>query len=133
MFFVLFFSAAIAGCGNGYEKMSGRVTYSDNGEPLETGFVCFVSGATFARGTIAEDGRYKVGSFTEDDGLPPGTYRVYVDAAKKDLGKKTPDADDSEYKQLIDLRFSRPETSELTYVVKRTTNQFDFKVDRYSK
>ncbi|MDR1271161.1 MAG: hypothetical protein LBK82_16740 [Planctomycetaceae bacterium] len=132
VFFVLLLSISLIGC-SGLKKLGGRVTYADNDEPLETGIVCFVNGSTFARGVIKEDGRYTVGSFTEYDGLPLGTYQVFVDAAKKNLGKKIPDADDSEYQQLIDLKFSRPETSGLIFVVKDSTNQFDFKVDRYSQ
>ncbi|MDR3198031.1 MAG: carboxypeptidase-like regulatory domain-containing protein [Planctomycetaceae bacterium] len=133
VFLVLLFSICLIGCNSGLKKLSGRVTYADNNEPLETGIVCFVNGSTFARGIIEADGKYTAGSFTENDGLPPGTYQVFVDAAKKSLGKKTPDADDFEYQQLIDPKFSRPETSGLTFVVKDSTNQFDFKVDRYSQ
>ncbi|MDR2761528.1 MAG: hypothetical protein LBB88_02880 [Planctomycetaceae bacterium] len=114
------------------KKLSGQVTYSDNNEPLEFGFVCFVNEKNFARGTIREGGYYTIGSFTENDGLPHGEYRVYVEA-KKPLGLKTPDADDVDYIPLVDLKFSRPETSGLTFDVKKSNNKFDFQVERYQK
>jgi hypothetical protein len=128
--FLFVFLISLVGCGNGMKKLSGRVTYSENNDPLELGFVCFVNEKNFARGTIKEDGNYTIGSFTEKDGLPPGRYHVYVEA-KKPLGPKTPDADDLDYEPLVNLKFSRPETSGLIFDVKNTRNQFDFQVERY--
>jgi hypothetical protein len=131
-FFLLLFFISLFGCGNGMKKMSGRVTYSDNNEPLERGFVCFVNEKNFARGTIKEDGCYTIGSFTEKDGLPLGVYHVYVEA-KKPIGSLKPDADDVDYEPLVNLKFSRPETSGLTFDVKNSNNKFDFQLERYQK
>lgn len=120
----------LSGCGSKMHKIGGCVTYSDTGEPLEIGFVCFANGPTFARGLIKPDGTYTMGSFSENDGLPPGTYQVYVDGARKGMGKRHPDDDDEQYLQLIDLKHSRPETSGLTFVVGGKVKEFNITVDR---
>ena len=120
----------LSGCGNKMHKISGRVTYSDTEEPLEIGFVCFANGPTFARGMIKENGTYTMGSFSETDGLPPGTYQVYVDGARKGLGKRHEDDDDEQYQELIDRKHTRPDTSGLTFVVDGKTKEFNISVDR---
>jgi len=124
--------AGVLGCGSGLHKVGGRVTYSDTGEPLETGFVCFVDGSTFARGMIKGDGTYTMGSFSETDGVPPGTYQVYIDGARKGLGKRHPDDDDEPYQQLIDLKHTRPDTSGLTFTT-GTDKVLNVTVDRYTQ
>ncbi len=116
------------GCPSGLVPMSGRVTYSDNGEPLETGTVSFTTSRFHARGTIKEDGRYTIGSYTEDDGLPPDTYQIYVSGAVRYEGE---DKDGRPIAvPLIDEKFTAPATSGLTLKVDGSTKTLDFQVDR---
>lgn len=116
----------IVGCGN-KQPLSGRVTYSD-GSPLETGTVCFEQGSFLARGDIKEDGKYTVGSETADDGIPPGTYNVYIIRAEKfpegRLGLPTP---------LIDKKYNNAATSGLTFTVDGKSREFNITVEPIGK
>jgi hypothetical protein len=66
------------GCNNN-ALVSGRVTYSDNGEPVQSGQVIFMGGKEMGRAVI-KDGRYSAGLLKDGEGLPPGTYTVSADA-----------------------------------------------------
>lgn len=127
---VLLVILPLVGCGKGYVPMGGRVTYSDNGEPLEKGTVAFTQGVFQARGEIKEDGRYTIGSFEESDGLPKGTYQVSVGNSDDTVMLNI---DTNTYKTIyrIDDKFADPATSGLTVEVDRKTRTFDFQVDRY--
>jgi hypothetical protein len=66
------------GC-NQNVKVTGTVTYSDNGDPVKFGTVVFTGEKEFARGTI-NDGKYSVGLIKDGEGIPPGTYTVASDS-----------------------------------------------------
>jgi len=68
----------LTGCNNNV-TVTGQVTYSDNGEPVQSGMVIFNGSKEMGRGTIMS-GRYSVGLFKDGDGLPPGTYTVSADS-----------------------------------------------------
>ena len=118
--------AVILGCG-GNQSLSGRVTYTD-GSPLETGTVCFEAGSFLARGDIKEDGKYTVGSERADNGIPSGTYQVYIMGAEKvpegRLGLPTP---------LIDKKYSNTATSGLTFTADGKSRVFDIQVERFGE
>ena len=144
----------IAGTGcSGMVGLSGQVTYSDTGEPLEAGTVAFVSDRHQAMGTIGQDGRYVVGSLREADGLPPGRYRVFItDAIIVTNSEELEQAAELAAEQgtggtaggraisimpmiehLIDPKFTSPDTSDLVVEVGTSRrNTFDIQVDRAS-
>jgi hypothetical protein len=130
LFIVLLVALSFVGCGDSNVPMGGRVTYSDNGEPLEKGTVAFTKGAFQARGEIKEDGRYTIGSFKESDGLPKGTYQVSV-GATEDMVLLDPDIGSLKTIYRISGKFENPETSGLTAEVDGKIRTFDFEVDRY--
>jgi len=67
-------------CGcNPNVKVSGTVTYSDNGEPVMSGNVFFSSATEMGRATIKE-GKYSIGRINDGDGIPPGTYTISSDS-----------------------------------------------------
>jgi hypothetical protein len=109
--------------------LGGKVTFSDDGSPLSTGTVCFETDTYLARGTLKADGSYVVGSLTENDGLPAGTYRVYISGAEKETGQDKEGMPIME--PLIDTKYSSASMSELTLDVTNATKTFDIKVDRY--
>jgi len=116
----------LIGCDNGHVSLSGKVTYSDDGTPLEAGTVIFqpVVGAEkfHARGEVGVDGKYVLATYSPKDGLPPGKYQVYVNGAfLYENEKEIP---------LISRKYTRAETSELVVDVDRSTKTFDFQVDR---
>jgi len=112
-----------SGCSNKV-PMAGMVTFEDDGSPLTRGTVCFVSEVYLARGHLQSDGTYRISSTGNNDGLPPGTYRIYVVDATvtDDAGVVTT--------SLIHSRFESPETSGLEFEVDGKTRRFDFTVER---
>ncbi len=131
VFGILLFTLLVVGCGRGHHKLSGRVTYSDDNTPLERGQVCFVNDKGMARAKIQDDGQYTVGSFTEQDGLPPGTYKVYITGAEREEPGQTPTSRPT-YIPLIEPKFSTAAMTEMSFVVDGSQKTFDFTVDRAS-
>lgn len=121
-----FIVAGTVGCGKGHVGLGGRVTYSDTGEPLERGTVSFATSTFLARGEVTQNGHYRVGTFTDKDGLPKGTYRVFITGAVRVEGS----TESPIVHALIDKKYSSPETSGLTLEIDRTNKQFDIQVDR---
>lgn len=108
--------------------MHGRVTYSDDGEPLTKGTVVFVDGSQQARGDIDEKGKFVIGFVKEKDGLPKGDYRVYIAGAIYYEGtQKNP------YQKevvLIDRKYADPATSPLSIAVDGSKRSYDIVVER---
>lgn len=119
----------MTGCGDKV-GLGGKVTFED-GSPLATGTVCFETDTYLARGTLKPDGTFVVGSLSEKDGLPAGTYRVYISGAEKEVGQ------DKEgmpiYEPLIDDSFASGTTSGLSVTVPVAGGKFDIKVKPYEK
>ena len=133
--FVTFFLAAaccllfLSGCGN-QQKLGGQVVFSD-GEPLKTGTIFFSKSDFLARAHIKQDGSYDVGSFGAKDGLPPGTYKVFITGAleaveiqpKSDRPKIVNEMGETEaeqtegFKSLVAQEFTSEETTPLTITV----------------
>lgn len=121
----LSFCAALAGC-NKYVPLGGRVTFSDNGEPVTNGSVCFVGDTFFTTGKIDKKGNYVVTTYKKGDGLPPGTYKVSVSGVTDvdDSGKPIEDT------SIVDEKFTDTEKSGISVNVDASTKKFDFKIDR---
>jgi hypothetical protein len=116
----------LVGCNN-HVFLSGCVTYSDDGTPLEAGTVVFETETFHARGEIGKNGEYTLATVRPEDGLPPGKYKVFVNGAFRVDVK--PDRTFTEV-QLIASKYASTETSGLEVNVDRSTKRFDFKVDR---
>jgi hypothetical protein len=84
-----------------------------------------------ARGMINPDGTYTVGSLSESDGLPPGTYQVYISGAEKWLPGKN--GGPSMRVLLIDFKYGSGDTSGLTVDVPIPGGKFDFQVEPNAK
>jgi hypothetical protein len=97
----------LTGCG-GNAQLGGKVSFSDN-EPLTVGTIYFTNDHFTARAHIRPNGTYDVGSLSERDGLPPGTYKVHISGAivEKD-GKET---------SLISAEFASSKTTPLSITV----------------
>lgn len=116
------FIVSLIGCGKNHVALSGRVVYSDTGEPLNDGMVSFIRPDFQARGFINREGRYIVGSYKERDGLPPGEYRVCVTCSL--IGPS------GEAITLIAPKYAEPDSSGLRINIDSTTKTYDIKVDR---
>jgi hypothetical protein len=126
----------LIGCSN-HVPLRGKVTYSDDGTPLEAGMVCFVSPNGFlSRGDIKNDGMYIVGTNKSNDGLPPGDYSVYIIQTEQNIQQPMRGSDGQDTfvdvtVERIDRKYASPRTSGITATVDRTTKTFDFQVERY--
>ena len=113
------------GCSNNQVGFSGKVVYSDTGEPVPLGEIQFTTPTFSARATIEKDGTFKTGSYKAADGLPPGTYSVAIVSL-------TIDAEDSlaPPTYLVDPKYGNPKTSGLSVTIESATRGHEFKVDR---
>ena len=118
----------VVGCG-GNCALKGKVVFSDDKTPLTQGEVCFVTDKNIARGAINEDGSYVVSSVSKNDGLPRGTYRVYL--TDTEINEKVPGRPAFNLIPRIDTKYGSPDTSELIVEVKRSMT-YDIEVDRFS-
>lgn len=118
---------AMAGC-DGNIRFGGKVAFED-GSPLTAGTVFFEANSFLARGEIRQDGTYTLGSLKESDGLPPGTYRVYINNAMVVDGVDQKSGMPN-MKPLIAEKFSSGETSGLIVEVSASTQRFDITVEK---
>jgi hypothetical protein len=133
----------IAGCDT-KQRLTGKVTFSD-GKPLQYGTIYFTSETYLSRATLRNDGTYDVGSLGNKDGLPPGTYKVYIVGAVTDgeavlvtdsvapaVGDDNTTTPSQSYTYpiipLIDNKFTKPETTPLEIIIPGAKT-FDFFVE----
>jgi hypothetical protein len=107
--------AGAAGCGSKMYSVQGKVVYQD-GRPFPGGQVIFQpedEGAMFSvRGDIQSDGNFRMGTHTNDDGVPAGTYRAVV------IPPPSPNPDERRRpRPLLHPRFQSFDTSGLKYTV----------------
>jgi hypothetical protein len=114
---------SLSGCNGKQVGLSGKVVFSDDGSPVTFGTVCFATPTFQAKGEIRKDGTFTMGSWGASDGLPPGTYQVYILGLTEDLGG------DLIY-SVLDPKWTSPSTTGLTVTVEKTTRNLEIKVDR---
>ena len=116
----------VIGCGKN-KRLTGKVTF-DDGKPAPNGTVIFRTDTFMARGEIKADGSYIMSSEGNNDGLPPGDYKVYVQGIVE-MPPGTPG-------QMIlpvllcDPKYSDSETSGLTCKVPAPGGKFDIVLER---
>jgi hypothetical protein len=124
--------ACFLGCGGGETcEVTGTVKLK-NGTPLPRGRIIFTGGPAGANGRIQEDGSFTMGTYEEDDGAKPGTYKVVI------VGATTPETRTyeemmkglgEEPKSLIHPKYARSETSDLQVEIEPGTNTLSLEVD----
>ena len=113
------------GCGNKQLTVQGKVVFSDDGSPLTMGNVIFSNTTFQASGPIDTKGHFTMGSYSEKDGVPPGTYKVAVTGATVDV-----DATGLNVYDLIEPKFSSPSLSGIEVTIDKTVKNLEIKVDR---
>ena len=120
------------GCGGNNQKLTGTVTFTDDGSPLNAGTVIFECDGKSGRGEIGPDGKFQVGFNSDKDGIPKGgTYKVTIVNAQKDEGLNKSGM--SIMTPLIDKKYSDPNRSGFTFTADGKTTTMDLKVDRFVK
>ncbi len=110
----------LVGCGDNVRGF-GSVKFSD-GTPLTTGTVVVCDAQFQYTGLLKSDGSFELGGLKAGDGLPPGTYNVYI---------IDPQANE---KPSIDAKFASPDTSGITFeVVKGKKEPFNITVEPPAK
>jgi hypothetical protein len=130
-------AALVSGCnGDGPFPVEGRVVWEDTGAPakeLKLGQVVFdlPEKQTSARGSIQEDGTFRLTTYKPNDGALAGEYKVMV----LEVGLKLlPGGDGSTLAPgALDFKYSDPRTTDLTATVKPGTNQITLTVKRAGK
>ncbi|MGL4593702.1 MAG: carboxypeptidase-like regulatory domain-containing protein [Thermoguttaceae bacterium] len=139
--FLFVFGTAI-GCSPKV-PLHGTVTFSD-GTPVPQGTVNFLSETKLARGTINPDGTFVVGSTKLNDGLLPGTYKVYVTGVMEEMkGYRPPSprpgtlAEDIvpsvPFQEVLEEQYTLPEKTPITCTVPAKGNNYNFTVEKRSK
>ncbi|WP_439623458.1 hypothetical protein [Gemmata sp.] len=111
---------APAGCSRAVHPVKGTVRFKD-GTPLTVGRVVVDSddGKSGSWGAIRPDGTFEMGTLAPNDGVPAGTYRVYL------TNTTTPPPADLSApftpKPLVNTRFNDKETSGVAFEVPRET------------
>jgi len=109
------------------------VTYKD--KPVPSANVSFtpVEGTgRAATGLTDSDGRYKLGTFSASDGAPPGKYRIHITAYGPSRPPKPGETGSGMPGEMmtgdpiIPKKYFQPDTSGLTYEVKRGSNTANF-------
>jgi hypothetical protein len=117
----------ILGCGFGYPKLKGKVTFAD-GRPLRTGTVVFDNGVTTSRAQIQPDGTFIAGTMSERDGIPIGTYKVCIAGAVELL-----DNPDNQFpppsRTLVHTKFTDAETSGLSITIDKSPEPYNIIVE----
>jgi hypothetical protein len=120
----LFFLAMIVlcsyGCGSGI-KISGTVTYEEDGSPVERGFINF-SSTTGTFSGIIKDGNYVTGGQKAVQGIPAGQYKVWFSGVQKGeyigIDPKTGMAESSIITPLIADEFCAENKTPISFEVK---------------
>jgi hypothetical protein len=128
MFMLLMFVllTGFAGC-SGNTPLGGKVTFED-GTPLTAGIVIFDNGVNTSRAPIQADGTFKVGTVKNNDGIPPGIYRVSI-ANAIELLDNPQKIYPPPSRNLIHPKFANPDTSELTVTVGNSSQQLNITVE----
>lgn len=124
----LFLLAGLAGCGGRLRPVEGQVVFKD-GQPLAGGLVVFdriepAEPRLSARGNLGPDGKFRLSTYTQDDGALEGRYRVAVAPPLPE------DARDIGRVQVLHRRYESVETSGLEFQVTGGKNEFRITVER---
>ncbi len=118
------------------EQLTGRVFF-DDGEPLTFGTVYLTDEMMMYRGSIGKDGSFDVGELRDGDGLPAGTYKVWledVNTWEPVLDKNGERTDKIIETIVMDRKYAKRFTSDLTVEVKPgEKNTLEIRVPRATK
>ena len=116
------------GCGSGKVGLTGKVTFSDDNSPITAGAICFEgSDGKTGRAEIKPDGTYRAGFDGDGDGLPKGTYKVYLTGVAR---VETDATGMNTSIPIIDPKYSSVVTSGLSFVADGKVSTYDISVDR---
>jgi len=113
-----------SGCDS-KQKLTGKVTFSD-GELLTVGTVVFSTPDFISRSFIKPNGTFDVGTYKDGDGIPPGTYKVFVIEA---FASNPKDPSGDTMIPLVAAEFTSAETTPLSITIPGSQT-YDIVVER---
>lgn len=127
---------AVATIGCGKAQVTGHVYFNDGKSPLTCGVVNFTNGQIICKGEIdRETGEYRMRTQKPGDGVPPGTYKVYItEAINFGASGRTVKTGDASFdvigssQSLISNKYINPDESGLTITVKGSM-KYDITLD----
>ncbi|MDR1491195.1 MAG: hypothetical protein LBT05_00490 [Planctomycetaceae bacterium] len=118
-------------------KITGHVTFADNGEPVNFGAVCFETAENTFYGTLDQNGFYAVGDTHDGAGIPPGNYQVWLSGTvlTEDIPSKGNDGlFNTKETVRVHPKYTLPNPDGLKFEVKRNgAKTFDFTAERPPK
>lgn len=128
----LLFAVAVVATGCGKPKVTGKVTFAD-GSPLTQGTVNFTDDKIICKGSIKDDGTFEMRTLKPGDGVPPGTYKVYLTETMRfgeAIESTSLDTTAVMHKTVNDVpaKYSNPDQSGLTIDVKGSM-QYDITIE----
>ena len=111
-------------------SLQGKVTFKEDGSPLNRGMVCFETETYRARGPLKPDGTYQVTSVKANDGIPPGSYKVYIFGAEGASEDTSGRMNAARSVSLVAAKYTNKDTSGISVEVDAKTKQFDFQVEK---
>lgn len=131
--FLLGLFVGCGGSGSGTASVSGSIKYK--GKPVAKANVSFTPAEGVSRaatGLTDDNGYYKLGTFSSNDGALPGKYRVAIIARGPDRPPKPGETGSGMPGEtmpgdpLIPVKYFAPDSSGLTFEVKKGSNAADF-------
>ncbi|MDR2440246.1 MAG: hypothetical protein LBE12_12880 [Planctomycetaceae bacterium] len=122
---LLLFLVLFNGCYSGNVKVHGTVSFPD-GQPLTKGTVVFQSEKHVAKGILDNSGKFVLGSVRIADGIPLGTYKVFITFASvpdKNFIPPPSEPDAMNYISLIADQYISVEKTPLTCEITRSGAQ----------
>jgi hypothetical protein len=129
---VAFLAGTAVGCGGVTHPVQGKVVFKDGSSitPLVGGLVVFMPAdgtkTATARGTIQDDGSFRLSTARDGDGAAPGLYRAVITPpapSVADLRKHQPP-------RVLHPRYQTAGKSPLVFTVESGSNDFTLAVDR---
>ncbi|QEG35213.1 hypothetical protein [Bythopirellula goksoeyrii] len=130
----------LSGCGDSRPStfpVVGTVEFAD-GTPVRFGVIEFIpekSGPS-ARGKIDQQGRFVLGTFTNDDGAVAGRHGVVIvqhfSSGAVPPGDHTHESSHTEESSVVDIRFSQLGLSPLSATIEEENNEVNLRVERAS-
>lgn len=117
-------------CGcSGNVKVKGQVLFED-GTPLSGGEVLFESPGFLGSGRVDKNGNFRITGTSENEGIPPGTYKVSIVRTEIPDGPLVAGSNPV-FTPQIDKKYGHPDTSGITCDVKKSMSPLKINVERF--
>ncbi|MDR3198044.1 MAG: hypothetical protein LBU34_09280 [Planctomycetaceae bacterium] len=82
LFLIVMLLMVVAGCDQG-TKVTGKITFEDDGSPLQKGAIVFDDGINSYLGMIHPNGSYAVGQTKDSQKIPMNKYKVWFSGTER--------------------------------------------------